>query len=337
MTSWDFTDGQYQKEWLVTNIRISIYEDCSPVRMNIRSYPCSICGSTSFNEVYPNRHEIINSAEEYKSMMSSSSSAPLIDALARCAQCGHRQTNPRLELEEVLKGYATAIDPNHVNQDKYREKTFVRTVSRLNSLAELRDSPRVRVLDIGCASGAFLNSVKRKYSWEGVGLEPSVWMCNYGKKTYGLDLRPGYFSAELFPPSSFDLVTLWDVIEHISEPNQILCAVSKVLEKNGCLIINVPNSNSAAARILGRRWPFILAVHIHYFTSKSINQILENNGFELVEEKPYFQSLGIGYLIKRFFSILGWQSKNLELFSALDRFSITYNMGQTTFVAKRKQ
>ena len=163
-------------------------------------------------------------------------------------------------------------------------------------------------------------------------------MCEFGRQTYGLDLRPDYFSADLFAPSSFDLVTLWDVIEHISEPNQILSDIALVIDDNGHLILNVPNSNSTAARLLGRWWPFLLAVHIHYFTPKSIIEILDKHGFEVVESRPYFQSLGFGYLLKRSFGILGWKFKSSAVTSYLDKISFTYNLGQTTFVArKRKQ
>ena len=287
--------------------------------------------------MYPNKYCLIKSTADYKLMMSASSHAPLIDALAMCELCGHIQTNPRLDMDEVLKGYAAAIDPDHVKQDKHREKTFVRAISRVDSLSMLRNSKNTRVLDIGCASGAFLNSVSREFGWKGVGLDPSKWMCDFGKHSYGLDLRPNYFSADLFNANSFDLVTLWDVIEHISEPNQVLRDIALVLKDDGLLIVNVPNSHSIASRILGRRWPFILAVHIHYFTPTSIMKILDKHGFTVVESRPYFQSLGFGYLLKRVFSILGWQVKVDAFASYLDKISLTYNMGQTTFVAKKKR
>ena len=305
--------------------------------MKLNEYPCCICESKSFIEVYPNTYGLIGSTADYKVLMSASSHAPLVDALAKCTQCGHRQTNPRLEIEEVLTGYETAIDLDHVKQDKYRGRTFVRTIYGISLLSILRSSKSTRVLDIGCASGAFLNSVNHEFGWNGVGLEPSKWMCEYGKQSYGLDLRSNYFSASLFDANSFDLVTLWDVIEHISEPNQVLRDIALVLNDDGFLILNVPNSNSIAARILGRRWPFLLAVHIHYFTPISIRKILDKHGFEVVESRSYFQTLGFGYLLKRFFSILGWRIEASVLTSPLDRISFRYNMGQTTFVAKKKR
>jgi SAM-dependent methyltransferase len=305
---------------------------------NVETYECCICGSTHFSEVYPNRYESLHSIAEYQSMMSSSSHAPLIDALARCTKCGHMQTNPRLEMENVLKGYIDAVDPNHIRQDLYREKTFIRTMAHLSTLSELRKSKTVAVLDIGCASGAFLNSVNREFGWQGIGLEPSKWMCDYGRNTYGLDLRSTFFSADLFTYNSFDLVTLWDVIEHISEPNIIFSDIAKILKTHGLLVINIPNSNSIVARFLGKHWPFLLAVHIHYFTPKSLAQILDKHGFELIESKPYFQSLGLGYIINRGCNILGGGLRFMpvSLSQYLDRLSFRYNMGQTTFVARKK-
>jgi len=267
--------------------------------------------------------------------MYSSSDAPLIDALAKCNVCGHLQTNPRLEMENVLSGYESGVDPAHTGQDKFREKSFKRTIGKLNTLEQMRATSNAMVLDIGCASGAFLNSIKKHYSWDGIGVEPSTWMCEFGIVEYNLDLRSGYFTADMFSAQEFDLVTLWDVIEHIPDPNQVLADVAEVMKNNGLMIINVPNSNSYAARLLGKKWPYLLAVHIHYFTTESIEQILEKHGFVVIETHPYFQTLGLGYLTHRFVRILGFDISRNNWFSWLDKISFKYNMGQTTFVSKK--
>ena len=301
----------------------------------LTNFPCIVCGGGNFNPRISDQYHKLTSISEYSSMMSSSSDHALVDALAECMDCGHMQTNPRLSMHEVLGGYESAIDLTHADQDVYRVRSFRRTLEKLSSIETLTKLSMPRVLDIGCASGAFLHGCKTNFSWSGVGIEPSAWMCEFGKSQYGLDLRSGYFSANEFPNERFDLVTLWDVIEHIPDPNLVLQDIGKVLADNGLLLINVPNSDSFVARVLGKRWPFILAVHIHYFTHSSLAVLLETHGFRIIEQRPYFQELGLGYIARRALRIIGFRSSDFSFLTKLDRIGIRYNMGQTTFVSKR--
>jgi hypothetical protein len=103
--------------------------------------------------------------------------------------------------------------------------------------------------------------------------------------------------------------------------------ISKILDTNGILILNLPMIDTFTARLMRFKWPFFLEVHLYYFTKKSIESLLKNNGFKIVQTSRYSQSLSIGYLLNRVFG------KDFPKFLGLIPFR--YCMGQRTIIAKK--
>ena len=84
------------------------------------------------------------------------------------------------------------------------------------------------VIDIGCAGGAFPKAAD-DLGFNVVGIEPSKYLCEWGKKEYGLDLRPGILDEHDFEKESFDVITLWDVVEHLIDPRVEIKKISNIL------------------------------------------------------------------------------------------------------------
>ena len=126
------------------------------------------------------------------------------------------------------------------------------------------------VLDVGCASGAFLR-LMREAGW-------SVMR----RRAIGSTIPAGNESArrrrKIFSNAcsrrrrlqgGFDLVTMWDVLEHVTHPVEFLSMAACLLRPGGYVVLNVPRIDSPAARLLGRRWPVLLAEHLNYFTCRA--------------------------------------------------------------------
>ncbi len=171
-----------------------------------------------------------------------------------------------------------------------------------------------------------------------IGVEPSAWLCEEGRKAYGLDLRAGTFEQQSFPPKHFFMITLWDVLEHLPDPAKMLQSVRPILQDDGYLVINLPNSDSLMSRLLGSRWPFLLSVHLSYFTPKTLGRMLAQQGYRVVSVSPHFQTLELGYAMKRaasYFSWIGWIEKGFSKIG-LSRLPLVYNMGQMMMVAQKQ-
>lgn len=93
------------------------------------------------------------------------------------------------------------------------------------------------------------------------------------------------------PMSSFDAVTVWDVLEHVRDPIQFMSACGSLLKPGGHLFVNVPNLDSLQARVLGARWPLLLPEHLNYFNRKSLRFCGERaklNWLDFGRRRAYF-------------------------------------------------
>jgi 2-polyprenyl-3-methyl-5-hydroxy-6-metoxy-1,4-benzoquinol methylase len=302
----------------------------------IETVACPLCAETRYEVIRPARYPEGVTREELLKIYSSSSDQELMDPLVRCFSCSLVYLNPRVKTSIILNSYAAAVDPVFFEQNPMRIKTFARVLRRVLKKESIVPAASKKVLDIGCAGGAFPKAAA-DLGFSAVGVEPSAWLCEQGKMRYGLDLRPGVLSEQAFAPLSFFMVTLWDVLEHLTQPGESLDEARRILTDDGLLIINVPNLDSWVSRILGNHWPFLLNVHLTYFTPKTLTHMLKRHGFRVMSVTPYFQTLELGYVmtraaqIARPFSLM----KKLVEILRMSHWPFFYNMGQMTVVARK--
>ncbi len=151
--------------------------------------------------------------------------------------------------------------------------------------AELGPLAGKRLLDFGCGVGG-LCKVASEYGIRAVGIEPDAHARENARKSSGLrayanlrDLR------EAHPYSKFDIVTMWDVVEHLREPWKELEDLSQVLRPGGWLMLSTPNAASLRARVERERWANTAnPTHFYYFTRKSLEAVLNRAGFSETSE-----------------------------------------------------
>jgi SAM-dependent methyltransferase len=257
-----------------------------------------------------------------------------MDRVVECRNCGMVYLSPRLDAGLIQKGYESAEDPTFIAQNPQRIRAFVRSVRSILARTGLRPVGR-RILDIGCAGGAFLVAA-RDAGFDVVGLEPCRWLGEYARKEYGLDVRQGVLRPGLFPPSSFDVISLWDVMEHVPDPHAALATVRSLLKDDGYLWISFPDIGSTAARLLRWKWPFWLSVHLHYYRRVSMCRQLEAAGFKVRYTRPHWPQLQFGYVLKRAAALVPPLKPLAKVVSAIGLGSVpfSYNMGQTLMVAR---
>ncbi len=258
----------------------------------------------------------------------------MIDQLVQCRRCGLRYLNPRLPPEKILAGYSAGSDENFISQASAREKTFERCLEAIEKV----NPSRGRILDVGTAGGSFLQTAKKR-GWEVSGCEPNRWLCDWARDHYGLSIHPGTLSD--LPDSlkgSFDVVTFWDVLEHVSDPKSTLRECSLFLKPSGILAINYPDIGSWISRGMGRRWVFLLSVHLTYFSRNTLDRLLRETGFTPLRWQPHIQQLELDYLLQRLNAYSPFLSKiglSCARFLHLGKLRIPYWLGQTLVLAKR--
>lgn len=212
--------------------------------------------------------------------------------MVQCRICGLVYTNPRWTLNHLLRTRYTR---------EYFEKEYIPTHGELRRQARdrLRAIRRLRpkadrLLDIGCGTGIFLDSA-RKEGWDVVGVELSDYAANYARRKMKLPVITGTVMDTELDNDSFDLVTLWDVIEHLHNPREALTRIHHLLKADGLVALSTPNFGSLAANLLGKRWGFVgPGEHIYLFTPETLHRMLSRTGFEVIEmQTPHLNVEGI--------------------------------------------
>lgn len=297
----------------------------------LETVPCNLCGSSDLDVVYEAREDLERDGDVARKFRASGDEL-LTLPLVRCRRCRLQFVSPRIVAATILAGYAAGDDPEYVSQMDARVRTFAGALREIERLAGRRG----RLLDIGTAAGAFLKAATDA-GWDATGVEPNAWLAAWGRERYGVRIHVGSIDDVAFEAVTFDVVTLWDVIEHTPDPMHVLRRVGTLLRPGGMVIVNYPDIGSWIARLLGRRWLFLTSVHLHYFDRTTIRRLLHTTGFEVAEVRPHVQRLELDYILKRA-AILsqGLSSVARRAVSSLGmgRAQVPYWLGQT-FVAAR--
>jgi 2-polyprenyl-3-methyl-5-hydroxy-6-metoxy-1,4-benzoquinol methylase len=295
-----------------------------------------MCGSSETRTLQPARYDVHSlEATDFTRTFSSSSDEPLNHPLVMCVRCGLQYVSPRLRAEAVIEGYEEGSDEQFVSQSRGREITFARCLDVIERVWKREPG---RLLDIGTGGGSFPYVASRR-GWKADGCEPNRWLCDWAKEHYGLHIRQGTVFEQAYPSGSYDVVTLWDVLEHTPDPKTQVAEAHRLLKEDGLLVINYPDIGSWIARLMGRSWVFLLNVHLYYFTRATIRKLLEDGGFEIVRIRPHFQRLGVGYVLRRAIPYAGVPARGAERLLRLlgiAEWCVPYWMGQTLVVARRR-
>lgn len=250
---------------------------------------CNLCGADDYKIIYKK----IDNTEKVSLLDKFSAAKGFLctDQIVRCNECGLVYINPRTKSDIIIDSTSKGDDEKYVSQEKGRMETFEKELKWLNKYTK-----KGRLLDVGCAAGFFLN-VAKKAKWDAQGVEPNKWLANHGKENYGLKVFAGTLEDAEFKDEEFEVITLWDVIEHMPDPNGSLKEINRIMKPGGTLVVSTPDYSSIFAKIFGRKWWFLLSHHLFYFTPRTMKMMLEQNGFKVKVKKLHWQKLNLQYMI----------------------------------------
>jgi SAM-dependent methyltransferase len=138
-----------------------------------------------------------------------------------------------------------------------------------------------RLLDFGCGGGSYLARMHRQ-GWQVVGLDASPAAVRRVREDLGLLAMEGSLPCPVLPAKSFDAVTMWQVLEHVHDPMEVLRDAHRLLAAGGRLVVAVPNIDSLAFRLFGSCWYSLdLPRHLTHFTPTTLYQMLDRAGFRV--------------------------------------------------------
>ena len=174
-----------------------------------------------------------------------------------------------------------------------------------------------RLLDVGCATGDFLSEMWRQPGWLVLGIEPSPAAGRYAHDQVGLTVVAGTLNDAAFADASFDAVTMWDVLEHVYRPREVIAEAARILRPGGVLVVNHPNTESIDRRLFTRLWVgYELPRHLYLYPPEMLRRLMAEHGLREVERVCFYGSHAAAvdsmiYLFEQFFG-RGWASRSLR-------------------------
>ncbi|HXA84299.1 MAG TPA: class I SAM-dependent methyltransferase [Candidatus Dormibacteraeota bacterium] len=228
----------------------------------------------------------------------------------RCDSCGFVFDSPRPSFAQVSAFYSqTGKYDRWLQAEQARDMLWKRRLKKL-----LSRSAGGSLLDIGGGTGQFLHHAQPLFT-SVVGTEVSESAVAIAKQKYGLALLAGKVEELDLRPDSFDIITLFHVLEHVPDPRMLIDRCQSILKHSGILLVAVPNDVLAwtsKIKKLGKRLlirPFrkfspVLGIsragasheiHLSHFTPSVLRRLLESSGLHVVEESldPYYVSSGV--------------------------------------------
>lgn len=215
--------------------------------------------------------------------------------IVQCNHCGFVYANPRWSPDDILEAYTAVEDETYVAERLGRELTFQKHLQAMEKYTGPGNGRAL--LDIGAYIGVFVE-VACANDWQAAGVEPSAWAARLAQN-HGLNVIHGTQDSPQLLNQQFDVITMWDVIEHVPDPSAEMAKAYQKLKPGGWLVIHTMDIDSLMARLLGARWPWLMDMHIHYFTQRTMAQMLEKNGFQVVWSGAQGRYLRLSYVASR--------------------------------------
>ncbi|KKQ30075.1 MAG: Methyltransferase type 12 [Candidatus Shapirobacteria bacterium GW2011_GWE1_38_10] len=299
------------------------------MRENVyRIVKCNYCGSRNYKVIIKASKPV-----DFNKIFSTSKSVRGVQQIVKCKNCGLIYVNPQIEVRMLNRSYSKDSNLSYVDEAESRIDTFCESIKIIDKYFPQRG----KILDVGAGSGFFLK-VARDEGWRTWGVELSKWLSNYANEKYSVNIKQGTLKEAKFKDNYFDVITMWDVIEHLPNPDSELKEICRVLKPGGMLVVNYPDIGTPVARVMGSKWWFLFSTHLFYFDRRLMKKLLEKNNFENFEFKAYWQTISWGHLaemlglysvtfskiIKRILVRLGWE-----------KVRVRYYAGQNTVIVRK--
>jgi len=239
---------------------------------------CPVCGSPNHKKAYDDELGDELPTVDYNFSPQTRKTYQIVE----CVDCSHQFVHPLPNLTNI---YQENVDDTYLNSAPQRRRSAQEWLGIVTTYAPTEASSLV---DIGCATGMFLDEAAQRYRVEGI--ELSAWAADLASSRHQIHRMP---VSEMKIDRHFDIASMWGVIEHLDNPAKEIRAVHELLNDSGLLFIYTGDRNALLPRLLGKRWWWYQGMHIQYFTKSSLTMLLQSCGFEVIgqHQLPMFFSI----------------------------------------------
>ncbi len=214
--------------------------------------------------------------------------------LKKCVYCGF------VQVAEEKQNLIYQYDETYFENSKYRDNNALEKEFARRKRLILKYCKNGRLLDYGCASGEFVRYISEIYEAEGCDISEDAVRIARGKDSLQQDRYYRVSEWEKIK-KEYDVICMWDVIEHIANPCETLLRIKKRLRNNGYIFLSTPNIGALWAKVLKSKWPFMTPPeHLSFFSLRSINRLADLLDMEIVEWHSKGKWANVGFILYKF-------------------------------------
>lgn len=254
---------------------------------------CAICGKNQkLKELYP---QTINFAKVNAETFSARRTPDRMHyRLVKCTHCGLIFSSPILEPKKITQFYNKSF-LSYGNESSYLKKTYR---FYLEKALEKRKIENLKLLDIGCGNGFFLEEVKKIGMKSVYGVEPSKSSVEEAAKDLRKNIKNNILKPNLFKKNYFDIICCFHTLDHVTNPNQFLKICFHLLKKGGIVLFIVHNTDGLSVKLFGEKSAIFDIEHIFLFNLRSLSTIFSKNGFKVISTFDVKNKYPISYWSK---------------------------------------
>ncbi|MBI5115703.1 class I SAM-dependent methyltransferase [Candidatus Poribacteria bacterium] len=213
----------------------------------------------------------------------------------RCPSCTLAFTWPQLSEQAGRRLYGnTYFESWGIDGDPSVREMKKRTFDlRLKAIE--KHIPPGRILDVGCATGFFLEAASDR-GWSAYGVDVNPHAVELARKQFGDRVIEGTIDDARLGGEMFDAITMSDALEHVHDPFRTLFRANELLRNGGIVAVVTPNVRGISSILLGRRWPHLKAEHQFYFSPRTLSYVLQKAGFRVLSVRPALKALSLNYI-----------------------------------------
>ncbi|GFO56662.1 hypothetical protein GMSM_36690 [Geomonas sp. Red276] len=219
----------------------------------------------------------------------------------RCGHCGGRFLFPQPTDEFLRELYSRSYyDAWGLQEEDGRVREMKIATFGLRLELIKRYQRQGKVLDVGCATGFFLEEAARQ-GFTPFGVEFSPYSSRIAAEKFGEQaVFQGVLEDAPFAPGSFDVIAMSDLLEHVRNPGSVLAKSRELLKDDGVVMVMTPDTSSLTHRVMGSRWVHYKIEHLFYFDPRSLEILAKRHGFRVLHREAASKALTVDYFYHQF-------------------------------------
>lgn len=253
---------------------------------------CALCGNSDYKVLYKENFNL----KKVNEVVFSARRVPdrIHYRIVKCNRCGLTYSNPILTTKEINKLY----EKSDYTYAQY-EQDLINTYGKYLNVCRTFLPPKPILLEIGCGNGFFLKYTQN-LGFNVKGVEPGKETVKKAHPSIQKKIIIDIFKKGQFEPDSFDIICLFQVLDHLPDPNALLKECHKILKKTGIVLCINHDVDSLSSKILKEKSPIIDIEHTYLYNKKTLAAIFEKNGFTTHKVFDVMNNYPLSYWLRMF-------------------------------------